>query len=371
MESAPAGHGRPGLVVPGGSPPPPDRRGPGSRAGGRHAWRVAIVVAAVIVAALFVRSALTAGPSVGPTIPAEVRRGVVDIVSTVGVQGQTVAGTGMVLTSTGEVLTNNHVIDEATSIAVTDVADGRTYVATVLGTDPSADVAVLQMVGASALKTVTLRVSSEARVGDPVIAVGNAGGMGGTPSSARGTITALHQSIVATDSMGISERLSGLIQTDAAVEAGDSGGPLADTKGQVVGVDTAESNGYSFDTGVDEGYAIPVSEAVGVVTQIEQGRASNAIHIGPTAYLGVTVETAPAGSGALVIHMVNGSPAQQIGLSVGDVIVSLNGTSISSASGLTAEMRTFHPGDTVNVAWADTSDAEHSAAVVLVTGPAD
>jgi S1-C subfamily serine protease len=170
--------------------------------------------------------------------------GLVDIVSTLGDQNAEAAGTGMVVTSSGEVLTNNHVIDGATSIKATDVGNGRTYTAKVVGYDKSNDVAVIQLQGASGLTTVSFGDSSQVAVGQSVVGLGNAGGKGGTPSVVTGTVTALNQSITAGDEgSGSSENLTGMIETNANIQPGDSGGPLVNSAGQVIGIDTAASSG--------------------------------------------------------------------------------------------------------------------------------
>ena len=163
------------------------------------------------------------------------------------IQDATAKGTGIVLTSNGEILTNNHVINGATSVSVTDIGNGKTYKATVVGYDESHDIAVLQLSGASGLTTATTGDSSTVNVGDSVVALGNAGGAGGTPSVAAGAVTALNQSITASDeSSGSSEQLTGLIETNADIQAGDSGGPLVNSHGQVIGIDTAASTNYQF-----------------------------------------------------------------------------------------------------------------------------
>ena len=176
-------------------------------------------------------------------IASRVSPGLVDVVSTLGYQNATAAGTGMVLTSTGEVLTNNHVINGATSISVTDIGNGKTYKATVVGYDKSKDIAVLQLQNASGLQTVNLGDSSTVTVGQNVVAIGNAEGKGGTPSVVTGSVTALNQAITASDDgSSDSEQLSGLIETNAPIQPGDSGGPLVNSAGQVVGIDTAASS---------------------------------------------------------------------------------------------------------------------------------
>ena len=173
-------------------------------------------------------------------IAAKVDPGLVDVISTLGYQNAEAEGTGIVLTSNGEILTNNHVINGATSIKVTDIGNGQSYKATVVGYDDSQDVAVLQLSGASGLKTATIGNSSTVSVGNSVVGLGNAGGAGGTPSVAPGQVTALNQSITASDEgSGTSEQLSGLIETNADIQPGDSGGALVNQFGAVVGMDTA------------------------------------------------------------------------------------------------------------------------------------
>jgi S1-C subfamily serine protease len=176
--------------------------------------------------------------------------GLVDIVSTLGDQNAEAAGTGMVVTSSGEVLTNNHVIDGATSIKATDIGNGRTYTAKVVGYDKSDDVAVIQLQGASGLTTVSFGDSSQVTVGQSVVALGNAGGKGGTPSVATGTVTALNQSITASDEgSGSSENLTGMIESNANIQPGDSGGSLVNSAGQVIAIDTAASGGSGSSSG--------------------------------------------------------------------------------------------------------------------------
>jgi S1-C subfamily serine protease len=326
-----------------------------------------LVVIATVEIAILARSTTT----VPPGLAAKVDPGIVDVDSVLGLQGVEAAGTGMVLKASGEVLTNNHVIDGATSVRVTDVGNGKTYPATVVGTDAAQDVAVLQLHGASQLPTVTIGKSQAVFVGEAVVALGNAGGVGGTPSAASGTVTALDRTIVAYDPMGLSEQLSGLIETDAALAAGDSGGPLVNTSGQVIGMDTAASNGYSFQAGANEGFAIPIASALTVAGEIAAGQASATVHIGPSAFLGVFVTNMFNGTGALVVGVQPGSPAAKAAVVSGDVVVELNGQPIDSASTLTNAMRRYHPGDTVQLGWINQAGQRQTATVGLVTGPAD
>jgi S1-C subfamily serine protease len=289
--------------------------------------------------------------------------GVVDIDTVLQYQNAQAAGTGMILTSTGEILTNNHVVDGATSITVTVVSTGATYTATVVGTDATDDVAVLQLQHASGLKTVSLSTAA-ARVGDAVTAVGNAGGTGGTPSAAPGRVTAVDRTITASDeSGGNSEQLSGLIETDADVQSGDSGGPLYDSSGTVIGMDTAASSG-----GTPDGYAIPIATAVSIARQIEAGVDNATIDQGYPAFLGVSVQDGDGG--AQVAGVASGSAADDAGLAAGDTITAVGGSAVTSADGLSTALESYSPGQRVGVSWTDGSGAAHSATVTLGSGPA-
>ena len=274
----------------------------------RHAWRAgasAGAAAALVIAGLGAADAMGATALTTPQIASQVDPGLVDVVSTLGYQDGEAAGTGMVLTSTGEVLTNNHVIDGATSIKATDVGNGRTYTARVVGYDKAHDVAVLQLERASGLQTVTLS-SGSPQIGQRVIALGNAGGKGGTPSVATGKVNGLDQSITASDeSSGTAEQLTGLIGTNANIQPGDSGGPLVNTDGQVIGMDTAASTSpATADSQSQSGqapaqtqaFAIPVTEASSIASQIEAGTPSSTTHLGGTAFLGVETSSADSGS---------------------------------------------------------------------------
>jgi S1-C subfamily serine protease len=306
------------------------------------------------------------------------------------------------------ILTNNHVIDGATSISVTDIGSGKTYTASVVGYDRTKDIAVLQLKNASGLTTATLGNSSNASVGEDIVGIGNAGGTGGTPSAAGGTVTALNQSITASDDGdGTSEQLSGLIETNADIQPGDSGGALVNTSGDVLGMDTAASAGTSFQysgggSSATQGFAIPIDTALSLARTIEAGSSSSTVHIGETAFLGVEINAASTSSGsssgnsgsgssgfggffggnsgstgntgstatgASVASTVTNGPAQEAGLSGGDVITSLGGTTISSANDLTNAISQYHPGDKVSIGWTDSSGQTHTATVQLSSGP--
>jgi S1-C subfamily serine protease len=313
----------------------------------------------------------SSGPSDVTGIAAKAAPSLVDINTTLSYQGGRAAGTGIVVTSDGLVLTNNHVISGATTLSATDVGNGQTYQATVVGYDRSHDIAAVQLQGAHNLATATIGDSSKVSVGDQVVGLGNAGGLGGRPSSAGGTITALGQSITATDEGdGTNEQLSGLIQVDANIQPGDSGGALVDTDGHVIGVNTAASAGFSFQTSGGQGFAIPINQAVSIFHQIQTGQTTDTVHIGPTAFLGVLINPGNGNSsGATLAQAVAGGPAAQAGLTQGDTITSLAGSNVDSAATLTKLISHYHPGDKVIVGWTDNSGQSHQATVTLVSGP--
>jgi S1-C subfamily serine protease len=250
------------------------------------------------------------------SIAAKVDPGIVDITSNLSYSGDTAEGTGMVISSSGLVLTNNHVIDGATSVSAALVTGGKSYTANVIGYDSTDDVALLQLVGASGLKTVTLSDSSKAKVGQAVLGIGNAGGRGGLPSTAQGTIQALNQSIEASDSdAGTTEKLHGMIETDAPIQEGDSGGPLVNGSGAVVGMDTAaNSSGRGAYDQATTGFAIPINTALSIADQIRSQKTTSKVHIGATAFLGVQIASSQQGGGVTLAGSQPGTPASNAGL---------------------------------------------------------
>src|SRR5215468_9708242 len=349
----------------------------------RRGLLAAGVAGAAALAAFWGLSAagVTSGNKVLTTsqIAAQTDPGLVDIYTTLGYQHAQAAGTGMVLTASGEVLTNNHVINGATSIRARDIGNGRTYQAKVVGYDHSHDIAVIQLQGASGLKTVTLGDSASAARGQKVVALGNALGKGGTPAVATGHIASLGASITASDEgAGTSEQLTGLIHHKAGIQPGDSGGPLVNTAGQVIGINTAASSGTDVQSQQTQAFAIPINQAVSIARQIEAGASSATVHIGPTALLVVEIMPArsaaangmQADAGAIVAGVVPNTPADGAGLAQGDVIVSVNGQRVSSPETLQSALGQHHPGDSVTIGWADSSGQTQSATVVLATGPA-
>jgi S1-C subfamily serine protease len=296
--------------------------------------------------------------------------GLVDIDTVISSEAAQGAGTGIVLSSSGEVLTNNHVIEGETSISVTDVGNGKTYGATVVGYDPSQDLAVVQLADASGLKTVKIGNSSSVVTGNGVVAVGNAEGAGGTPSYAAGSVTATNQSITAQDELtGGSEQLSGLIEFNATIQPGDSGGAVVDSSGRVIGMTTAGSTGFEFQNST-QAYAIPITQAIAVAAQIEAKESSASVHIGPTAFLGVEVRTPFGGaSGAEIVAVVPGDPAAQGGLVAGDMITALAGQPVTSPESLTTALLGEAPGDSVQVQYDNLLGQQEQVTVQLGSGP--
>ena len=299
---------------------------------------------------------------------AKLSTGVMIINTNLAYQNAAAAGTGMVLTSTGYILTNNHVIKGATTIKVVDPSTHKTYNATVVGYDVADDVAVLQVQGATHLKTVTVGNSSGARAGQAVTALGNAEGTGKlTP--AVGKIVALGQTITASDDDGSSEQLTGLLETNAPIQPGDSGGPLINAAGRVLGMDTAASSNFASQGRATQAFAIPINKAVAIAKQIEAGN-STVAHIGATAFLGVSVESPPAGtSGALIATLVAGGPADQAGLVAGDVITAVDGNPVDSPTTLGTVIQHETPNASVEVDYTDANGVAQTVTVTLGTGP--
>jgi S1-C subfamily serine protease len=333
-----------------------------SRSSTRYRLGVAAAIAA-LAAGAFGFAPRTAG--------AAISTGVVDVTTNLAYQNASAAGTGMVLTASGEVLTNNHVIRGATTIRVTDPSTGRSYAATVVGYSVTSDVAVLQLQSASHFHTVAVGNSATVKVGQRVTAVGNAGGVGGMPSSASGSVTGLGRTIVASDGGGVSEQLTGLIRINAALQPGDSGGPLLSLSGRVIGMDTAASVAFAFQS-TGDGYAIPINRALALAKQIVAGRSSATVHIGSTPFLGISVAPAAAGqgtAGALVVAVVPGLPADLAGIAAGDTITALNGQPITSYETLGAALLQYSGGATVTLQWVDQTGATHTADVQTIVGP--
>ncbi len=351
--------------------------GPGTATAGTDA----VLSATAPIAAVSQPTSAVSGASVqASSVAAQVDPAVVDITTLfqTGSGSGTAAGTGIIVTSTGEVLTNNHVVNGATRITVQIAGRAGSYSATVMGVDPTADVALIQVNGVSGLPTATLADSSTLQAGESVVAIGNAGGVGGAPSVTQGQIVALGQSITASDGSS-SEQLTGMIQSDATIAPGDSGGPLVNSAGQVVGMITAgQSASRSGATQV--GFAIPTNDALAVVNQIRAGQASSLVILGQVGYLGVSVTdlTPTVASqlglnivpGVAVVGVISGSPADQSGIAQGAVITDVAGIPINSTADLGTVLHSYKPGDQVQVTWTDQASTSHTATISLTTGPA-
>ena len=375
--------------------PPPTQPPPPSKPTGRQRMLVgglALLVAGAVTGGLVVAASQSdtvngtgSAQAIVPQIPGDMNRkpsgtstsvslataaqqkGIVTIVSVLKYQGAESAGTGMVLTPNGEILTNNHVVRGATRIAVTIASTGRTYRADVVGTDPTDDVAVIQLRNASDLQTANIGGSSGVATGDDIVGVGNAGGTGTLRASA-GTVTALNQSITARDETGQNaEKLTGLIKVHAAIVSGDSGGPLYAANGEVIGMDTAASATQLVD---HTAYAIPIDSAVSIADQIETRVETNKIHIGLPAFLGVSVHNAN-GRGALVEGLLSGGPAADAGITPGSIVTAVNGKKVTSPDSLKALLEAYNPGDSASVTWTTRGGSSRTATVTLGTGPAD
>lgn len=315
---------------------------------------------------------------------------VVNIYTTIGTSGEA-AGTGMIISSDGEVLTNNHVIAQATTVKVQIGGKGSMHTAHVVGYDVADDVALVKIDNVSGLPTVDTGKAADLKAGDPVVAIGNALGKGGTPSAVTGSVTALDQSVTAGDETGDAETLHGMVQIQASIQPGDSGGPLVNANGEVVGMDTAASAGrFSQDSNSTVAFAIPIEKALSIVHQIQSGDESDGVHIGARAVLGIEVQRDnssdnsgnnfpfPFGNGsgdnsstngAAVSGVQSGSAADKAGIAQGDTITSINGKSVSSSDDLTNDLANKHPGDKVSVGWVDSNGNHHSASVRLSSGP--
>ena len=284
------------------------------------------------------QDAMAAVGQVGPTI--------VDIDTKLGYQSAVGAGTGIVI-GPSTVLTNNHVIAGATDLTVRSIGNGQTFPGTVIGFDRSHDIAVVQL-GGGGLQPANIGNSDSVAVGDPIVSMGNAGGAGGAPSAVDGRVVGLNQTVSASDALtGSTETLDGLIQVDAGIRPGDSGGPTVNAANQVIGLNTAATD--NFHLGRGQGFVIPINEAMAIAGQIQGGGGSPTVHIGPTAFLGVGVNDAAGGAGAIVKQVIPTGPAAGAGFAPGDVITSINGQPVNSATALTAILDQHHPGENVTV----------------------
>jgi S1-C subfamily serine protease len=296
----------------------------------------------------------------GMPVPTLVKKVVPSVVSIdVKAQGSEDQGTGMIISSNGLVITNNHVIAAAAaggSITVTRTGSTKALKATLIGTNPVDDVALIKINGASGLPAVTFGNSNALVAGDAVVAIGNALGLAaGTPTVTQGIVSALGRTVTA-GSATSSETLNNMIQTDAAINPGNSGGPLLDSHGAVIGMNTAVAGTLPDGTSAQNiGFAIPVATIESLLKSLKSGESvvNHGAFIGveimsmtPSlqAQFGFTIST-----GALIQGIVPGSGAANAGLRQGDIIVRINTTTINSAQDVTSVISTLHPGTTISM----------------------
>lgn len=283
------------------------------------------------------------------------------------------AGTGILVGNDGLVLTNNHVIAGSTGVRATHVVTGTDYSADVLGYDRTRDIAVLQLrnsagTGAGGLPPAPLGDAASVAIGQLVVAVGNAGGTGILTTSP-GSVTALDQTITAQDDNGRQEKLGGVMQIQAGIRPGDSGGPLLDATGRVIGVNTAASKTMDPDGPDRRGFAVPIGDALTVVDKVREGSSVDTVHVGPTAVLGVQVSTrVDLPSGAQVEEVLPGTAADRIRLRPGDVIIKVDQTHITDVAALTGQIDLRGPGDAMVVHWIDAEGNRFSATAILTEG---
>ncbi len=286
------------------------------------------------------------------------------------VPGGFIAGTGMVLTPGGLVLTNNHVVADTSGLTAQLAGRGPVYRAVVIGVDPTQDVAVIQLEGATGLPTTPFDLSGSLGVGDPVTGLGNALGRDGAPVAARGTVTSLDETILVEDQEAtIVETLDGVVCFNAPIQPGDSGGPLLEASGRVIGMDTAGALNTGTAASAKWGCAIPITRAMTIAHEIESGTPSPYIDSGHRGVLGVAVVSRTGVQGCVVTTVTAGEAGAGAGLTPGDVITIVAGIPVTSASDFTVVMQDRRPGDDVTVTWRDVHGTAHSALAVLSAGP--
>ncbi len=309
-----------------------------------------------------------ASASPSPSPAARVADAVVNINGTV--PGGRLAGTGMIIAAQGIVLTNNHVVAGTSDLTAQLAGGGMLYQATVVGVDPTHDVAVIRLAGASRLPTVPLDTSGVVTQGDAVTGMGNALGVNGAPVSAIGVVTALNETLtVRGETSDAQTTLAGLIQFNAPIQPGDSGGPLINASGSVIGMDTAGSAAGSTPAGGEFGAAIPITSALAIADQILAGVVSPYLQGPHSGVLGVEVTAAAAVDGARVGSVTPGDAAAVAGIVGGNVITEVGGVTVHSVADLGATIRRRRPGDRLALAWRDAAGVAHQASVLLSPGP--
>ena len=275
------------------------------------------------------------------------------------------AGSGAIIDSRGYIVTNNHVVEGAESITVT-LTDGRSFDATLVGTDPLADLAVIKIEGTD-LPTIPFGDSSKLKVGEWVVAIGNALALPGGPTVTVGVVSALGRTIQ--EENGVT--LYDMIQTDTAINPGNSGGPLLNLRGEIVGINTAKIAAVEV-SGV--GFAVSANTARATAQElIEKGRVTRP-------YLGISLLTVTAAiardyglatnEGALVTTVVTGTPADEAGLLLGDVIIAVDGKKVTTADDVVLAIRGHEIGDSMEITYLRGTQ-ENTVSVILVERPPD
>ena len=331
--------------------------------------RSMLVIALAALCAVFVPVAPAgAAPGDPELVALQAEPSVARIDTVVDYQQAYGIGAGIVLSPGGEVLTNYHVVQGANRIDVT--VAGRRFPAELIGYDRRKDVAVLQLLGAFGLPTAQIGDSAALHPGDPVVALGNAGGTGAPLTREIGTLTAFDRTVNAEDELtGSSDEINGLFEFAAPVRAGDSGGPVVNAAGQVVGMTTAASVNFRMGPG-GKGFAIPINDAMAVAGQIRARIPSDSVHIGPPTLLGVGVRTAQRPNGGVIVQdVLRGGPAEAAGMRPGDLLTALDGTRLDSARTLTLVLDRHYPGDVIDLTWLDRTGRQHTGKAVLTAGP--
>lgn len=250
-------------------------------------------------------------------------------------------GTGVVVTSGGEILTNAHVVEGASEVRVRFAGDTEPVIAQVLAADSGNDLALLK-VNATGLTAATFAKPGSVRVGDQVVAIGYALALDGGPSVTTGIVSALRRTIFTE-----SGALNSLIQTDAAISSGNSGGPLVNMRGEVVGINTAVARGDTNSSANNIGFAISVDEVLAVLEQLRNQASGDAREEG---FLGVSLEPrVDGGVGSIISTVQAGSPAQEAGFVVGDIVLAVDGEPVNGQAGLVAAIRDRSPGDSITI----------------------
>ncbi|KUI05649.1 S1C family serine protease [Mycobacterium sp. IS-3022] len=329
----------------------------------RRPFAALLIALAAVLAMVVPVIPATAAPADPIAAAAQVEPAVVRIDTEIDYQGAIGNGAGFVLDPGGQVLTNFHVVSGADRITAS--VGGRSYPAELVGYNRRRDIAVLQLIGANGLPVAPIGDSAQLVPGEPVVALGNANGSNGPLTREVGQVTGFGRTVNAEDTLtGSKDELAGLFEFAAPVVAGDSGGPVVNSAGQVVGITTAASVNYRFGPG-GEGYAIPINDAMPVANQIRSRAPSAEVHIGPPVLLGVGVRSAQRGPGVQIAEVLRGGPADRAGLLAGDVLVVLDGTPLDSATTLTYVLDRHYPGDVIDLTWIDRSGQERTGKATL------